>query len=260
MQENKNISFAIFGSSQRCGSTLLQRIAAANASALCWGENGRVLNKFVYMQKELLKFADHDKKLAARYLDEKDHTLFIANMAPSDLYFVKDSFVNSARVLFESLYLRATPEPYRNIGLKEVGVDIEGIELFKDMFPSSKALLIARNPIDVWRSLHGWGSYTREHFFQNWKRHTLDYFNSSLPFIWYDDLVKGNLSAYLASTFELSVEEVNNMLKTKVGGTDKHVKDKAKEEDLEFIRGEYADVLREAGMKDSFVSILPDVC
>jgi hypothetical protein len=52
----QKIDFAIFGSTQRCGTTLLQRMSGLNSNFFCWGESGRILDRFVEMQENILDF------------------------------------------------------------------------------------------------------------------------------------------------------------------------------------------------------------
>lgn len=252
----KKIAFAIFGSTVRSGSTLLQRIAGSNPCSICWGENGRVLNKVITMKHDLIRYSTFDSDGTASYLNEKNPNIWIANMSPTDPNIIKDALLNSSKILFESLYFPATPESFYNIGFKDVGIIIEGVELFKDIFPLSKVVLVARNPVDVWRSAHQW-KYDLDVFINDWKTITVDYFNSSLPFIWYDDLVMGHANHFLAKTFDISIAEVEHILAIKVGDTPKELKDMTKQIELDFIKDSYNDLLKDLGLKDRFVSILP---
>lgn len=248
------IDFAIFGSTQRCGTTLLQRMSGLNSNFFCWGESGRILDRFVEMQENILFFAKSDEAETKLYLESKNSELWIANMSPNDPENIRKSIVLSLKTLLENLYFPTTPKHYSSIGIKEVGISLDGIHLYRETFPQSKILLVARHPSEVWKSLHLWG-YTRESFFDLWEKNTIDYFNSPYPFIWYDDLVNGSANDFLCDFFSLSLEEVRNILQKKVGGTSTEVKELAREEDIEFINFEYIKVLKKLGLNNTFTSV-----
>lgn len=239
----RRIKYAIFGATQRTGSTALQRLVGVNPQSFCWGEGGRILNRLIDIEQAFKGFADVDKEQTEKYYITRNPSLWIANMCPTNPDQMRNALTASGRVLFERLYIDSSPSDVINIGLKDVGIEIAGIRLFSEIFPECKIILISRNPIDTWRSVHYWHGGDVAGFFHMWRNNTLAYYKSGFDFLWYEELRSERTVNFLASAFDITVPKVIEALNLRVGETDQTIKNSVRPDELDYLVENY-DIFR----------------
>ncbi|MCL6442182.1 MAG: sulfotransferase [Alicyclobacillus sp.] len=141
----------ISGVTQRCGSTLVQRIFNARPKTLVWGENGGALSFMADMLDRLAYFSEASKYERAAYFGYGENpNLWIANMTP-ELPKVNNAVIESVRQLYHSLY--CVDESHDFIGMKEVRMGKRELNIFRVAFPECKIVLLVRHPYNIWRSV-----------------------------------------------------------------------------------------------------------
>lgn len=139
----------IFGSAQRCGSTLLQRLLCTHPDILIWGEHDGVLTN-IFAQFERLDewnalFGHHYEK----YLESGVAQNFIANMNPpvdvaveAQIQLIRSYWQEPAAALGKSIW-----------GFKEVLYTANIALTLKRLFPNSKVIQITRHPFKCFASM-----------------------------------------------------------------------------------------------------------
>lgn len=166
----------ISGSSQRCGSTWVQRIVHAATNIFIWGESSPLVESLyaifrAFQETDLVRSQETRDLLSS----SQDPTVWRANANPS-LAELKRGFL----ALFSEFY----KETYgcAGYGWKEVRYGREHLEFLWELFPELKVILLVRNPLDVVRSLKakGWLGRWRDTqsiswVCRNWSQRTKDY-------------------------------------------------------------------------------------
>lgn len=232
------VDVVLFGISQRCGSTLVQRVINLRDDTLMWGENGRMLVHFDQAYRFARKFCQVGAQDRENYFrKDRDHSVFIANMNPpwED---VEPTLLENFKNIFDRIYDKQRYGVER-IGFKEVLHPRPAIQLLKQLYPDVELVFIVRNPIDCWRSVHSWKLHKVENWSANWCKNLseiIDLEDESL-FIWYEDLIVNRVGvdklAEFAGVEEADVLEL--MDAGRVGATPDRDKNTARSEDIDQI-------------------------
>lgn len=142
----------ISAATQRTGSTMVQRIFNRRKETLIWGEHGGVLSDFKHIYDSARHFSEASAEERQNYFNNnEDANQWIANMSP-EMAYVDKAVEAAVRSFFDKLY-----EQYRDshdmIGFKEVRYG-EELSLFKRCYPDCRIVLVVRNPVDIWDSMH----------------------------------------------------------------------------------------------------------
>ncbi len=231
------VDLAIFGVSMRCGSTLVQRVFNLNPGTLVWGENGRMLMRYLSMRTEAEKFCQAGMQERIEYFSKgRFSDVFTANINP-DWEQVRAAMDLGLKVTLSAIYSRG---PYGRVGFKEVGHYIRGIDLLESLFPEIKIYFCGRNPLDTWLSLRGWDDQDLSQWLEGWLVRIDSYlsFAHCAGFFWYEDLLYRpdglRPLAEAAGVQQVRVQELVEL--GRVGGTSESVKREVPRDELEFIR------------------------
>lgn len=149
MSTSQNGPIFIFGSGQRCGSTLLQRFLCTHPEVLIWGEHDGVFLSIFEQFERLIEwnglFGHHFEKFTNSY----GVNTFIANMNPP-LQVVQDTQVQLAL----DMWARPAAEMGRSIwGFKEVLYGADMAIKLRRLFPDARIIHITRNIFSCFTSL-----------------------------------------------------------------------------------------------------------
>jgi hypothetical protein len=139
----------IFGSGQRCGSTLLQRFLCTHPDIMIWGEHDGVLTnifaQFARLHEWNNLFGHHFDK----YLDSGVVQNFVANMNPRD-----EVVTTTQQELIRNYWQKPAAELGKSVwGFKEVLYTADIALTLKELFPNSKVIHITRHPFKCFTSL-----------------------------------------------------------------------------------------------------------
>lgn len=179
------VDIAIFSATQRSGSTLLQRLFNASPRNLVWGENGRVLNHFLMMHRESIRYGQ--SMAAARsyfFTHERPADLNISCMSPDETV-VWQATLSAVQNFFASMY---PPSPGMRIGFKEVMHPPAAVDLFRLSFPNALVVFLARHPISSWHSVPPDWDVSLDQFIAIWKDCVIGYPERGRLF-WYEELL-----------------------------------------------------------------------
>lgn len=166
----------ISGSSQRCGSTWVQRIVHAATDIFIWGESSPLVESLhaifrAFQEMDLVRSQETQNLLSS----SQDPTVWRANANPS-LAELKRGFGALFSEFYRETYGRT------GYGWKEVHYGRQELEFLWELFPELKVVLLVRNPLDVVRSLKakGWLGRWRDTqsvswVCRNWSQRTKDY-------------------------------------------------------------------------------------
>jgi GT2 family glycosyltransferase/SAM-dependent methyltransferase len=166
----------ISGSSQRCGSTWVQRIVHAATDIFIWGESSPLVESLyaifrAFQETNLVRSQETQNLLSS----SQDPTVWRANANPSPAELKRG---------FSALFSEFYRETYGRTGYgwKEVHYGRKELEFLWELFPELKVVLLVRNPMDVVRSLKakGWLGRWRDTqsvswVCRNWSQRTKDY-------------------------------------------------------------------------------------
>lgn len=142
----------VFGSGQRCGSTLVQRLLTSHPGILIWGEHGGHLADFLAMQDVLGQWDEHVSSHGRAAFAESGHQSWMANMLPG-----REPLDDAARAYLRALFGAPAAELGRpRWGFKEVRFTSEEAVAFKRLFPELVVIHLTRDPADVLVSLDAW--------------------------------------------------------------------------------------------------------
>jgi len=193
----------VFSSSQRCGSTLLQRLLNSCPDILIWGEHIGHLNSFVWEHKVLLewesRFSAHRKTFL---LEGYDH--FVPNLVPEEY-----ELWRAAATYVVALFGVPAAKLGRSIwGFKEVRYGAHVALFLQKCFPKARFIHVTRNVVDCFISLKRWeespDSWNREwteNSVQDWVR-----INSSFL------TAAGNIRNLLSVRFEDMVADPQELI------------------------------------------------
>ncbi len=141
----------ILASSQRCGSTLLQRLLNSCPDILIWGEQGGYLNDFLHGYQALLGWGSNYASHREVFFHEGyDH--FVACMIPDD-----NALRNAAARYIIELFGSSAGKHGKAIwGFKEVRCDIQIAVFLQECFPYARFIHLTRNIVDCFISLKHW--------------------------------------------------------------------------------------------------------
>lgn len=232
------VDVAIFGISQRCGSTLVQRALNLRDDTLVWGENGRLLEHFDNAYNYMRGFCYAGDADRERYFGEsRDHSVFIANMNPPWID-VDPVLRRNFKNIFDEIYDK-TRYGVETIGFKEVLHSRSAIELLRVLYPDVRLMFIARNPIDCWRSVHSWNLHNVKSWTESWCKNLIEIKeleNDSL-FLWYEDMIINRQDIdKLAEFANVDEEQILNLIDAgRVGDTPAAKKEAADSKDIAII-------------------------
>jgi hypothetical protein len=225
------VKFIVLGNSQRCGSTLVQRIINRGDQSFVWGETGAFLANFADIKASGELFSRDSRRLREVFLEKKstqgldpDVLALMQNLSPSEQVLDR-AVLAGLRQFVETLYAH---ERYKNIGFKVTTADSRQVDLCRKAFPQAKLLLLAREPGAVYASMPApWRAeaYNQPDAFAiRWILSAGDFIkqaaNSSCLLIDYDDLVaKGASYARLLLAAELNCVAAQPALDLKLNST-----------------------------------------
>lgn len=222
------MDIAIFSATQRCGSTLVQRIFNLHPRTLVWGECGRFPDIFHALLEATSYWSQSGAAEREQYFkNSKPVDLFIANMAPEQQVAVH-AIQHALSTFCKEMFHRA---PYTRFGFKEVNISPGAVELFRSTFPDCTSVFLSRDPWESWRSLPRVWGISIDQFSETWVVNTSHYMLQR-NFFWYEDVVA--LGPGLARLCELAqIEEVTALraLHSVVGST--HVAEKNSKTEME---------------------------
>lgn len=139
----------IFGSGQRCGSTLLQRFLCTHPNVLIWGEHDGVLQKMFEQFERLFEWNRLFGHHYAKFTNSYGVNTFIANMNPP-----QEVALHAQVELLRNLWQYPAEQMGRNIwGFKEVLYGADMALALRGIFPDAKIIHITRNIFSCFTSL-----------------------------------------------------------------------------------------------------------
>jgi hypothetical protein len=183
-QDPNMVDIAVFGLTQRSGSTLVQRLFNANPQTLMWGENGRVMGFLQDGNANAAVFSEfHAAERSLFFRENRPVDLNISCMSP-ELATIHNAAIAGTRALFTAMYPRGE---YQRVGFKEVFHSTAAVALFQEAFPDATIVLLARHPVPTWRSTNPeWLSL--EEFIERWTADLVGYASLG-PILWYERLL-----------------------------------------------------------------------
>jgi hypothetical protein len=197
IRASMSCDLAIFSVWQRCGSTLLQRIASRRPDTMIWGESGRWPNHFANLLHGGLEFSAVSapvreivlSRRAPRNIGELE---MLANMAP-EAERCAQGVIRAMRAYFDMAF---RIPGFRYFGFKEVCIENDAIRLFCRAFPNSEVILLVRDPLSIWRSLpDDWIDYPVSDFLAQWNQsyalfQELDETHPRAQLVYFEDLLR----------------------------------------------------------------------
>jgi hypothetical protein len=146
------VPLLVFGSGQRCGSTLVQRLLSSHPDVLVWGEHGGHLREILAAGR-LLKAWDEGLGGPSReQFAERGHDGWIPNLLPEP-----DAVVDAARAFVERLFAApAAAHGCGRWGFKEVRFGLPEAEMVRELYPETRVVHITRDPRPILTSLEHW--------------------------------------------------------------------------------------------------------
>ena len=229
------IKLVILSVSHRTGSTLLQRLCNARKGTLIWGEHGGLLRHYAEIYRAAAFFSVHAGGERADYFQSgEDPNVWTANMTP-DLPYAQEATVESARMFLNALY-REHSDDHDLIGFKEVAYRGVEAELIRRCYPKASFLLIVRHPADMWNSTKRRWYASLETWMKKWNDNTRDFLELSrndplAHFLRYEDIVRREKKALavIADVARITAEQIEGVLKNKVGSNPVGISDRERE-------------------------------
>ena len=201
-----NISFSVstpserpifvFASTQRCGSTLLQRLLNSCPDVLIWGEHTGYLNSFIREYQALLEWESRFSSQRKTFLLEGCDN-FVPNMVPED-----HELMGAAIAHIVALFAVPAAKLGRSIwGFKEVRYGAQVALFLQKCFPKARFIHLTRNIINCFISLKHWEDspdpWNRkwtENSMEDWRRINASFLNvgdriPNLLSVKYEDMV-----------------------------------------------------------------------
>jgi hypothetical protein len=139
----------IFGSGQRCGSTLLQRFLCTHPDVLIWGEHDGVFQKVFEQFERLVEWNRLFGHHFERFTNGFGANTFIANMNPP-----LATIAQAQTDLFMDLWARPAQAMGKDIwGFKEVLYGADMALKLRAIFPDARVIHITRNVFSCFTSL-----------------------------------------------------------------------------------------------------------
>ena len=138
----------ILGSSQRTGSTLLQRLLNSCPRVMIWGEHlahlSGFLREFRYLQDWAKRHADERKTFLL-----EDYDIFAPNLMPEEY-----ELVDAARIYIAGLFGLPAVKLGRSIwGFKEVRYGAQMALFLQECFPQARFIHLTRDPVACFLSM-----------------------------------------------------------------------------------------------------------
>lgn len=194
----------VLGSSQRCGTTLLQRLLSSHSQVRIWGEHEGVLTQLLRLRTRLRNLDEKAGKRSREELVASGYHGFLANLLPD-----RNSIDCAVRSFILQMFAHPAEAEGRPIwGFKEVRYCLTECLTLKELFPETRIVHIVRNPRDILRSFDywertasGWNRTDTKRAIRHWARATESLSPHRLrdyPFILhlrYEDIVSSPLTA-----------------------------------------------------------------
>lgn len=211
------VDIVIFGATQRCGSTLVQRVFNQNLGTMIWGENGRVLTMLSRAAKMAATFSEDSPVSDEEYMyGKRPDDVFIANLnPPPDV--VANAFVEAVRTLFGTMYDR---RGIQRVGFKEVSHGRPELSLLRKSFPDCQTIFLARDPYDTWESIRLFiPQKSLQSFIDEWIYHVPIY-GQQENFFWYHEIISNiEQQQRLCDLANISLDQLKDSLGRKVGSS-----------------------------------------
>lgn len=209
------VDFVIFATTQRTGSTLVQRLMNANPHNMIWGEAGQALVKVLGMQAQTMKFSDASRGYRDSWLKDRDPAQDISCLAPAPRH-VRAATVAAARAFVEGLY---PAQSGMRTGFKEVNLPPQLVDILQTAFPDMTPIFLTRHPSDAWRSTPTDWPISLDQFLHTWQRNTEGYAARG-RMLWLEDVIRdADTKTYLADLAGITADEYDQTLKINVNST-----------------------------------------
>jgi len=238
--EENICDLAIFSIWQRCGSTLLLRMANTRDKSLVWGEISRWPQHFANLLRGSVRFSKASEGVREVMLTNRPdlnstHMNYLPNFSPDEPV-CRKAIIEAMRSYFKVFRYPG----FDLVGFKEVMLDGRAIKLCREAFPDTPFILLVRNPLKIWRSLpYKWienSGYTANEFIEKWNSAYLEYAETARHdpncyLIYYEDVIEKDETtlATLADLMHLSIEDLMGVLEIRTKSTSK-LKDAADEQ------------------------------
>jgi hypothetical protein len=149
MVDNSAGPIFIFGSGQRCGSTLLQRLLCTHPDILIWGEHDGILPQILRQFDRMREWNDLFGHHYEKYQQSGVVRNFIANMNPP----AQVAFEAQVQLLRTYWQMPAAQLGKSIWGFKEVLYTAEVALKLRELFPTARVIHITRHPFKCFTSL-----------------------------------------------------------------------------------------------------------
>lgn len=187
----------VLAASQRCGSTLIQRLLNSCPEIMVWGELGGYLNRWLQGMREVRKWERSFRGQRSAFLTD-GYDQFLPNMTPGQ----EDIDRATTAHLWAMFGLPAIELNRPLWGFKEVRYDAGVARFLQDRFPGARFVHLTRNVVDCLLSLKRWEQsepgWQREWTalaIRNWERINASFLEvgdelSSLLSVRYEDMIE----------------------------------------------------------------------
>jgi hypothetical protein len=220
---------------------LLQRLCNARKGTLIWGEHKGVLSQFARIYTEVASFSAKGGDQREKFFASNESPNFWIAIMCSELPYVQNAIVRSARMLLNSLYAQYR-ESHDIVGFKEVRYGMDEAALLRWCYPEARMFLLVRHPCDAWNSTpRDW--YSLEEFIEKWNKHTRDFLvlsrtDPNCRLIRYEDIVRQDARTMqiIRETARVTDEQMKPVLAKKLGSKHHGVSDADREAITEGCR------------------------
>jgi hypothetical protein len=151
----------VFGSGQRSGSTLVQRLLSSHPEVLVWGEHGGHLRGVLEASWLIRAWNEGLAEPSRRQFRDRGHEGWIPNLLPEP-----ETAVDAARGYIDALFAAPARElGFRRWGFKEVRLGLPEAEALHGLYPGARVVHVTRDPRPMLVSLEHWERTER-----TWKR------------------------------------------------------------------------------------------
>lgn len=146
------VPILVFGSGQRCGSTLIQRLASSHPDVLIWGEHGGHLRQILAASEVITAWDAGVSEPARDDFAAKGYEGWMANLLPGP-----EAVANATRAYIEQLFAAPAAEHgCARWGFKEVRFGFDEAKALRELFSETRVFHVTRDPRAVLTSLEDW--------------------------------------------------------------------------------------------------------